>query len=157
MPEQMESAAPPKSSSHLVRNGCLGLIGIFGALIALGMIVDDGSKDDKAGQAAAVAAPAVKTTASELFAAYEKNQIAAGQAYEGRPLEVAGVVQAINESMGTPVLELVTSNQFMPIGAHFPAESASVLAQVQKGQKVTVRCRELREAGGFLSLQDCGF
>lgn len=158
-PAAPATTAKPKSSR--LKNGCLIGLAVFVGLGVLGSIVGDPPKSGAGGSASsAPAAPdtaevRVKASARELFSAYEANQLSAGQRFEGKPLEINGTISSIDESMGSPVLLLATSNQFMSVRAVFPKSAATVLATMAKGQKVTVLCDSLTEAGGFLSLHDC--
>ncbi len=164
MTEESHTEQPqPNAKSHVWRNGCLGVVAAIIGLSVLGSIVGPQPPEATApaepatGSAAPAAKPVLKTTARELFSAYQANQIAAGKKFEGQPLAVSGTVQAIDESFGSPVLALATSNEFLPVRATFGQEDADRLALIAKGQKVELQCGELREAGGFLSLDDCSF
>jgi hypothetical protein len=43
----------------------------------------------------------------------------------------------------------------MPVRAEFTKDAIDTLAKMKKGEKVTMRCDTLREAGGFLTLKEC--
>lgn len=90
--------------------------------------------------------PVTEASAAETFDAYQANQLAAAKRFADRPLQVSGTIAAIDESMGTPMLNLTTSNQFMAIGAEFPTSATNQLATMAKGERVVVRCEEISEA-----------
>ncbi len=126
-------------------------------LAVLGALLDPAPQGETTGTATsgARAVAPVRVTAQELFAAFEENQVAAGQKYNDKPLLVSGTVQAIDEQLGSPALQLTTGNEFMPLNAIFPVTAGNQLAAMRRGQQVTIRCGRLRETVGFLALEDC--
>lgn len=153
-----DSAAPAKK--HRLRNGCLGTIAVLFGLGVLGSMMNGGKPPATAtstANAPSTTAPVPRTraTARQIFDDYQANQLRAAQLYDDKALEVSGTVQEIDESMGTPVLNLVTSNQFMPVKAEFDPDATAALAKMSKGAKVTIKCEGLRETGGFISLTEC--
>jgi tRNA_anti-like len=154
----MDSDAPAKK--HRLRNGCLGTIAVLFGLGVLGSMMNGGKPPATAtstANAPNTVAPVQRTraTARQIFDDYQANQLRAAQHYDDKALEVSGIVQQIDESMGTPVLNLATSNQFMPVRSEFDTTATSELAKISKGAKVTIKCEGLRETGGFISLTDC--
>lgn len=155
----------PKSR---LKNGCLIGVAVILGIGILGSIVGDdkpssansansSSPDAPAKTSAAEVAetPDVTTTAREIFDAYQTNQIAAGNRFSDKSLEVSGRIQKIDEAFGEPVIQLETSNQFMPLGAYFPDDAADMLASLSPGKKVTVLCGKVQEAASFVTLRDC--
>lgn len=108
---------------------------------------------------AASAAPAVKpisVTASTLFSAYEKNEVAADQQYKGKSLSVSGTVQSIDkDAFDNIVVQLRSSNEFMPVHAYLTKEHESLAASLNKGQKVTWTCEGNGRIIGSPMLKDC--
>lgn len=82
--------------------------------------------------------PAIQVTASELFSAYDANEVSADSRYLGRRLIVRGVVQSIDSGISGPIVSLQTTNEFMPVRADdLPTSTAAIL---EKGQFITVDC-----------------
>jgi len=158
----MTTEATPKKSR--LKSGCLIAVGILVGLTVLGAIIGD-PDSDKSGTAGATddtpaASPSptitrVVATPAEIFDAYQENQIAAAKRFEGQPLTVTGTVQKVDESFGSPVIRLLTSNEFMSLGAEFDKADGDVLASLHTGDKVTVNCDKLSEAAGFLTMSEC--
>ena len=160
----MTTETPPKKSR--LKSGCLIAVGVLVGLTVLGAIIGDPDAD-KAGTAVATddtpaASPSpsptitrVVATPAEIFDAYQDNQIAAAKRFEDQPLSVSGTVQKVDESFGSPVIRLLTSNEFMSLGAEFDKADGDVLASLHTGDKVTVNCDKLSEAAGFLTMSEC--
>ncbi len=151
----------PTTKRVSLKNGCLTVLAIIGGITVLGSLSDrtpstpSAAAPELAAAPAATQTPAVQATATEIFEAYQSNQLAAAQLYADKPLRVSGRIDSIDESFGAPVIRLVTSNQFMSLGAEFPEEAASQLVALRPGARVTVLCQQLQEAGGFINLSDC--
>lgn len=162
MSEPNTGQQAPKSR---LKNGCLIAVAAIVGLGILGSIVGDDKPSapnsstppasDAPASSVAPAEPSVTATAREIFSAYETNQIAAAKRFTDKTLEVSGRIQKIDEAFGEPVIQLETSNQFMPLGAYFPDDAAESLAALSPGAKVTVICKTVREAASFVSLHDC--
>jgi tRNA_anti-like len=99
---------------------------------------------------------AVKVSANELFNAYERNEMAAQQQFGGKLLEVSGTVDGVNLDIGDePVVQLRTSNQFMPVSVHLTDATQNAAAGFSKGQKITVLCEEVTEVISMPQLKEC--
>jgi len=109
---------------------------------------------ESAGFEQAVRERPLAISAVNLFKAYEANEVRADNAYKDRKLLVTGKVASIDKDfLNNPVLWLASSNMFQKIMAR--GLDASVLAELDKGQTVTVLC-----VGGGLTvgspvLRDC--
>ncbi|HIH2654753.1 TPA: OB-fold protein [Burkholderia cenocepacia] len=98
----------------------------------------------------------ISVTAAALFAAYDKNEVAADQKYKGKALSVSGTIQSIDkDAFDNIVVKLRTSNEFMPVNAYLSKGHEALAAALEKGNKVTWTC----EGGGRLigspMLRDC--
>lgn len=137
-------------------------IGIaFVVLIVIGLIFGD-DKQVATGQSAGAgnqSDPVVepyKTTARELFAAYEENEVATDLQIDKRPVEIVGIVQGINKDFTDEiVIELTTSNQFMPARINLIEGHEATAASLKKGQKVTFLCEKMMRLIGSPSGSDC--
>ena len=115
---------------------------------------DAGAGSAGEAEAASAAEPAMEVSARDLFSAYEANEVAAQQTYGGKPLKVTGSVQGVTlDFMDNPVIQLATSNEFLPVQA--TVDDADAAASISKGTTVTVLCDELTEVIGAPQLSGC--
>ena len=80
-------------------------------------------------------------SATELYSAYEANQVAADQQYKGRLLKVTGVITSIGRDiLGTPYIGLGSGSEWEVWGVQvlFSSRYESRIAKLEKGQQVTV-------------------
>lgn len=104
--------------------------------------------------AEAATVDALEVTAQDLFSAYEANEVAAQQTYGGKPLKVSGTVQGVTlDFMDNAVIQLATSNEFLPVQATLDDPDAA--ASIAKGTPVAVLCEELTEVIGAPQLSGC--
>jgi hypothetical protein len=100
----------------------------------------------------------VKISAGQLFAAYEDNEVATDERLKGKIVEVSGTVQAIDkDAFDNILINLKTSNQFMP--AHMKmddGEKAKAIA-LKKGAKVAIQCQKMIRMIGTPYGSDCQF
>jgi hypothetical protein len=119
----------------------------------------DGSVEVTLGAPPEITKPAavvVDVTAKQLLADYQENEIAADAKYKGQALRVKGKVTRISKDIfDAPLVDLATSNQFMPVYATFASEGARALAELKRGQQVTVRCRSKGVSMAHPLLEDC--
>ncbi|MGI4816362.1 MAG: OB-fold protein [Janthinobacterium lividum] len=98
----------------------------------------------------------VSVTAAALFAAYEKNEVAADQKYKGKALSVSGTIQSIDkDAFDNIVVKLRSNNQFMPVNAYLRKEHEALAASLEKGKKVTWTCEGDGRLIGSPMLRDC--
>ena len=80
-------------------------------------------------------------TAVELAKEYDANTLAADQKYKGQQFKVTGKVTNINtDILGKPYITMGGPNQFMEPQFSFDKEHANALAQVKKGDRLTLLC-----------------
>lgn len=95
-------------------------------------------------------------TASELYSAYEGNEVAADKKYKGKLLEVTGTVDAIDSSIGDQaVVRLQTSNSFASVQAKGDDKFTDAAATLNKGHQITMICKGDGEVIGSPMLKDC--
>lgn len=139
--------------ADVIANSGPGLIDLgFKRLKCMG-----GSVEVTLGSPPEIAKPAavvVDVTAKQLLADYQENEIAADAKYKGQALRVNGKVTRISKDIfDAPLVDLATSNEFMPVYATFTNEGA--LAELKRGQQVTVRCRSKGVSMAHPLLEDC--
>lgn len=136
---------------------------IFIALIVIGLIFGDDdatttstSTDNATNETAEVVEAALPVTATELYSAYEGNEVAADKQYKGKLLEVSGTVDAIDSSIGDKaVVRLQTPNSFMSVQAQGDDAFTDAAATLSKGQQVTMICKGDGEVIGSPMLKNC--
>jgi hypothetical protein len=101
------------------------------------------------------ATPAIQLSASDLLNAYKSNEVAADSRYEGKRLEVTGIVKSINSSIGdTPVVNL-DGDDYGIIAVRVYDLEKNTAATLAKRQRITVNCL----GGGIVMkspvLRDC--
>ncbi len=97
----------------------------------------------------------IEITASELYQAYEANEVSADEQYKGKKIAVTGIIDNIGKdvldnpyvSMRIGVLQSVT--------CYFSDDNVKVISQLSKGQKITI----IGECSGLsltnVVIQDC--
>lgn len=104
------------------------------------------------------AEPAIQTTAQQIFAMYQKNEIAGDNAFKGKALIVSGVVDGVDSDFSNnAVVRLETSNQFMTVMAKIDSSQKAKAASIEKGQKISLSCTGGGEVVGSPMLEDCTF
>jgi hypothetical protein len=86
---------------------------------------------------------AINVTADQLQSDYESNEVAGDQKYKGKVLLISGVVTSINRSIGKN--EYISleggSNMFIHPQARMYEGHENYLADLQKGQTITLACK----------------
>lgn len=99
-------------------------------------------------------AEAIKITASELAAAYKKNEVAADEKYKNKKIEVTGTIESIDSGVGDePRIRLESGELFVAVTLEgVPKDEAKKL---NKGEKVKAVCKGDGEIIGSPQLKDC--
>ncbi|WP_435945299.1 OB-fold protein [Dryocola sp. BD586] len=142
---------------------------IFVALIILGYISSkkEDSTSDSAGNTSSAStetrqAPPEKqvfqTTARQLAASYEENEVATDEKMKGQLVAVKGVVQSIDKDFADSIIiSFKTDNQFMPARMQMKDSEKSMAISLKKGQQVTVVCERMSRVVGSPSGRSCSF
>jgi len=81
----------------------------------------------------------IEITPAKLFAAFEDNEAAANMKYKGKLIQVTGTINNIGtDILGDPYITFET-DILKGVNCYFTKSSMEEIAQVRKGQKVTVR------------------
>lgn len=81
--------------------------------------------------------PVAELTASQLFSAYEDNEVAADNAYKGKWIKVSGTVESIGKDiLDDPYIAFKTGDLAFSVQVYF--DDASKLGSIKKGQRLTV-------------------
>ncbi len=95
-------------------------------------------------------------SAEDLFATYQANEVKADANLKDKNFYVFGKVADIRkDAFNNIIVDLATSNQFMPIHCYVEDEQAA--SQLNKGQKVTVFGSCQGSTLGQVVMKDCKF
>lgn len=97
----------------------------------------------------------IEITASELYRAYEANEVSADEQYKGKKMAITGVVGNIGKDiLDNPYLSLKV-DYFQSVNCYFSDKNNKIISQISKGQKVTI----IGECAGLtltdVVVQDC--
>ncbi len=83
----------------------------------------------------------IEITANDLWNAFDENEINAEQKYNGKTIRVTGIISDINSAetfVNANVLLLVDNSYFGCVQCNFDSKNATVLADLHKGESVTI-------------------
>ena len=85
----------------------------------------------------------ISITAKQLFSAYDTNEFAADEKYDGKQLKVSGMIDSIDTDIwGTPYITLSTGKySFFSVQCYFGRGEKSDLAKLKKGNNIVIRGR----------------
>lgn len=137
--------------------GCFTLVGGFFVLVFILAVIGNMGRQNgqtrnnststnqapaqQAAKAPEPPAPVATVNVSEILKSYENNKIKAEQTYKGKRLRIKGVVASIgSDVLDLPYVTIGTGASFeVPqIQCYFPKENAGQLANLDKGQSLTV-------------------
>lgn len=122
----------------------------FGAFIVFIIIIaalggggstpsNSGNDNGSSGQQEEVA---MQITATELYAAYKNNEVAADSTYKGKLLEISGTVDTIGKDiLDTPYVSLKTGEVIGSVQCILADEAVAEAGTLTPGAKVTLRGR----------------
>jgi tRNA_anti-like len=170
-----DGTTEPKKRSW-IKIGCLGIIGFFVAMTALGLLIQTLDPEGSARRAAeaeerrsaeeeaevqqkrndrlAEIESALPITSLQLSSAYDANEVAAQQQFGDRPLLISGTVTGISlDLLDQPIVSLNSINEFLSVQASL--SDADAAGQLQKGQEVRMLCQKVTEVISAPQLSDC--
>lgn len=99
-----------------------------------------------------------RTTAKDLAAMYEENEVAADDKIGGRKVEVTGIVQDITKNFANDVIvRFESGNRFMPTSLSMEDTEKSKASKLKKGQKIAITCEKMQLFIGAPSGRNCTF
>lgn len=137
--------------------GGIVMTGILGTNVAKELDKEIKKQEQQSKPSAAVkSAPPIVISANDLVKAYEDNAVAADEKYRYKMLQVRGTVNSVSRDVtGNPYLSLAGGNYALDaITCHFSDDQANQLAQLKKGQQVTV-VGYCNGKPAFINLNDC--
>ncbi|SDW30467.1 tRNA_anti-like [Pseudomonas syringae] len=98
-------------------------------------------------------------TAAQLASAYDRNTVAADQQFKGKAYKITGTVSSINTDFrGRPYITLQGGvNQFMEPQFSFEDAKDPAIAQLQKGNRITLACTGKGDIAKTPMSEDCQF
>lgn len=159
--EDKKGVTPTKKKTSPIAIGCLVLM-VLGILWMIGVshkqirsIVNnpETASDAKRHVAAATndntkASSVTSISAEELYAKYGENEVGADNKYKGKMLLVQGTIDSIDKDfLNNIMIRLKTSNMINRVIARMKDTEAAVVANLRKGQIISIQCR-----GGGLTL-----
>ncbi|MGD0546753.1 MAG: hypothetical protein ABR991_02860 [Terracidiphilus sp.] len=103
-----------------------------------------------------IAQPLYRIDANDLFNLYERNEVSADAAMRGKTVVVTGIVQSIDKDFAdTVVINLATSNEFMPVRLSLVSGQESSAGALFKGEKVMISCAAMHRIVGTPSVTKC--
>ena len=125
-------------------------------LLVVGLACDDTAPKESSSQVADANIPAVVIDARTLVAEYKNNEVAANAKYQGKKLEVTGIVDNISDTMGSITVSLRGGGNFELVNVICGFSDASGVASLNKGQKATlVGIGDGMTAGLYVGLESC--
>lgn len=84
----------------------------------------------------------IEISALQLYAEYKANEVLADTKYKGQWLYVSGVVSEIGKDFADdPYVNLLGENEYMTVRAMFTKSAIQQLAELHKGDQISVMCR----------------
>lgn len=123
---------------------------IFTALLVIGTAPGKHNEDDSksalnsASNKSIAQEQVMRVAIDKILSDYESNEISADNTYKGKLIQVSGIVGDIKKDITNSLYVTIgTGEQFqLPVvQAFFDNAKSSQLAELQKGQQVTVVCR----------------
>lgn len=115
---------------------------IASAFAVLGFLFIAFGSDDEQSTETEIASevPTIEISASQLYADYEANGVAADEKYKGKVLLVTGVVNNIDKDILDAIyVTLKADEYFGDVQCYFADSHTKTAAQLSKGQKITVK------------------
>ncbi|WP_201604217.1 OB-fold protein [Psychrobacter immobilis] len=101
---------------------------------------------------------AIPVTATELYNAYDSNEVGADKQYKGKLLQISGTIESIDSGISDQaVLQLGTGEMFMSVSAEGDDNFTDTASTLSKGQQVNLLCRGAGEVIGMPFVDECVF
>lgn len=142
-----KSAKQPMSTGRIVAIVFLSIAAFICCVFLCAVIASTGNSDytTASGDNSVVQSQQqttyIEITAQQLWNEYEENEVAADEKYTGENVMITGIVSDINSKdflTSANVLLTVESSLFGCVQCNFNSDHSSELANIQKGQKITI-------------------
>ena len=102
------------------------------------------------------ATPAIKVSASELYADYKANQVAADTKYKGKTIEVSGTINSIGKDiLDTPYVSLNAGDILSTVQCMFDKSDSTQLGTLAKDTRITLTGKVRGEVIMNVLLDNC--
>lgn len=109
-------------------------------IAALGSSGDDDGNNTASDMPTGTPKAILKVTANELYKAYDSNEVKADNKYKGKDLEIAGTISDIGKDILDDIyITIETDDIIFSIQCYFTDEYESKVADLEKGQKITIQ------------------
>jgi hypothetical protein len=143
------------SKSRGAKKNLFALGGIIG-LVWLANQCSTSPSDLQQSQQTSEVLPIISVSASELVKAYDENEVRAQQDYGNHILDVTGVVGSITlDITNDPSISFDVSGTLTGVSVDFAEGQSQFVAELKKGQTITVRCNEISELVARPVLRGC--
>ena len=112
-------------------------------------------KSPKTADRTAQETPTIRVDASTLYAEYQANQVAADQKYKGKVVVVSGIIDRIGKDLLDQTLIHMGKSSLAGVDFTFVKSDSSSIANLKKGQTVSVKGRIDGELLTSVMLKDC--
>lgn len=99
----------------------------------------------------------VRISAAQLYSEYDQNAVAANDEFAGRTLEVSGKILSADKRPGDAIRVRIGVDQYglNDIEAQIAPSSNATVAQLRKGDSVTLVCKDVHRELGSVTLERC--
>jgi len=145
--QQPKYTQPPKKKKSGGKTALIVIACVFGFAALMGILFGE---EEPAGSSSGIAQvdtsseaqiQYIEISAQDLWNAFEDNEVAADEKYKGEYVKVTGIVNNINSKdvlTSANILLEVDEYVFGCVQCNFNSDDAKAIANVKKGQKVTV-------------------
>lgn len=132
---------------------------ILVVLFIIGLIFSDNDEGSVSSTTDTVSTEtAIPVTATELYSAYDSNEVGADKQYKGKLLQISGTIESIDSGFSDQaVLQLGTGEMFMNVSAEGDDNFTNTASTLSKGQQVNLLCHGAGEVIGMPMVDDCVF
>ena len=110
------------------------------------------------GEKISAATPDYVLSADTLYKAYDQNSVAADAKYEGKIVKVSGTIQSIGKDITDTAYLVIGGSGFLDgVQCMLPGGQESSVANVSKGQYVTLKGKVSGEIMGNVIVRNCSF
>lgn len=112
----------------------------FGAIIGI-IASEDSTSDSQSGIENESEIKYIEISANDIYSAFQENEIAADEKFNGKLVKITGIISSINSSgilTSANILLSVDGSFFGCVQCNFNSTNSKALANIKKGQSVTI-------------------
>ncbi len=112
---------------------------VLAALIVIGSVAGTGGSNDTSNPTEPPKPETIKISPEDLYSAYKNNEISANEKYEGKLVELTGVVNSIGTDILNDVYITFDIGEYLSgVQCYFEGDDAKKVGSLSKGQTVTI-------------------